>query len=129
MADTYYARRESLVEFRDRLKYVEGTTGLAVALGGKVISVDLFDKPVTCRKVWDRLLTGFVMDALEGGTDGERPGEGAVREKLIAFRDAPWRPTQAAAAGEEFRAEWDGNQFASALTCDGAVLHGSLIAG
>jgi hypothetical protein len=129
MGDTYDAHRESLVEFRDRLKYVDGATGLAVGLGSKVVSVDLFDKPVTCRKVWDRLLTGFVMDALESGTASERPGDGGVREKLSHLREAPWRPTQAAAAGEEFRAEWEGDQHASALTCDGTVLHGSLIAG
>src|SRR5881409_313774 len=31
------------------------------------IDVDLFDKPETCRKVWDRLLSGVVLDALEAG--------------------------------------------------------------
>jgi hypothetical protein len=30
-----------------------------------VVALDLFDKPSTCAKVWDRLLSGVVMDALE----------------------------------------------------------------
>jgi len=44
---------------------VEGATGLAVAIGNKVVALDLFDKPATCRKVWNRLLSGLVLDALE----------------------------------------------------------------
>ena len=67
MADTYEAYQGRLDEFRERLQYVEGATGLAVAVGPKVVAVDLFDKPSTCRKVWDRLLSGVVMDALEAG--------------------------------------------------------------
>ena len=34
------------------------------ALGGKVVSVDLFDKPATLAKLWDRLLQGIALDAL-----------------------------------------------------------------
>ena len=40
-------------------------SGLAVAVGTKIVAVDLFDKVSTCRKVWDRLLTGYVLEALE----------------------------------------------------------------
>ena len=65
MSDTFETNRARLEEFRDRLKYVEGATGLAVAVGNKVVALDLFDKPVTCGRVWDRLLSGVVMDALE----------------------------------------------------------------
>jgi hypothetical protein len=129
MADTYDAHRDSLAEFRARLGYVGGAAGLAVAVGSKVVSVDLFDKPDTCRKVWDRLLTGFVMDALEGGMASDRPDGDAVREMLTTLREAPWRPTPAAGAGEEFRSDWVDQRHASALTCDGTVLHGSLIVG
>jgi hypothetical protein len=128
MADTYDSHGKSLQEFRDRLRYVEGATGLAVAIGGKVVSVDLFDKPGTCGKVWHRLLTGFVMDALEPGVVSDRPEQRDVSDKLTALRDAPWRQTPAAGGGEEYRAEWEPEQHASALTLEGTVLHGSLIA-
>jgi hypothetical protein len=43
MADTYAAYQGRLAEYRERLKYVEGVTGLAVAVGGRVVSLDLFD--------------------------------------------------------------------------------------
>jgi hypothetical protein len=128
MSDTYDSHSESLREFRDRLHYVEEASGLAVAIGGKVVSVDLFDKPGTCRKVWHRLLTGFVMDALEPGVVSDRPEQRDVCDTLAALRNAPWRQTPAASAGEEYRAEWEREQHASALTLAGTVLHGSLIA-
>jgi hypothetical protein len=128
MADTYSAHRENLAEFRARLQYVEGAIGLAVTVGVKVVSVDLFDKPITCCKVWPRLLTGLVMDALESGTETECPSVDNVCEMLVALRNASWRPTPAAGAGEEFHSDWTGDHHASALTCGGTLLHGSLIA-
>jgi hypothetical protein len=128
MSDTYDSHSENLREFRNRLHYVEGATGLAVAIGGKVVSVDLFDNPGTCQKVWHRLLTGFVMDALEPGVVSDRPEQRDVCDTLAALRDAPWRQRPAAGAGEEYRAEWEREQHASALTLEGIVLHGSLIA-
>jgi hypothetical protein len=128
MADTYAAHQGRLADFRDRLRYVEGAAGVAVAVGGKVASVDLFDKPATCRKVWDRLLTGVVMDALEAISGDKRAGGDDVREALTALREAPWQQAQAAGAGEEFRAEVGPDRHASALTCGGAVVHASLVA-
>jgi hypothetical protein len=128
MADTYAAHQARLDEFRGRLQYVEGASGLAVAIGGKVASVDLFDKPSTCRKVWDRLLTGPVMDALEAGPAESLVGGDEVQATLAALRAAPWKQSPAVGAGEEFRADLDGDRHASALAYAGSVVHGSLVA-
>src|SRR5262249_37540354 len=49
----------------------------------------------TCRKVWDRLLTGVVLDALEAGPTEERPpGGGRVRAGASGQRPGggPGRP-------------------------------------
>jgi hypothetical protein len=127
MADTYDAHKPRMDAFRDRLKYVEGAVGLAVAVGGKVASVDLFDKPATCRKVWDRLLTGLALDALEAAPSGNKAGPADVQEVLAALGNAVWQQAQAVGAGEEFRAESGGDRHASALVCNGAVVHGSLV--
>jgi hypothetical protein len=127
MADTYTAHQDRFAEFQNCLKYVEGATGLAVLVGGKLVSVDLFDRPSTCEKVWSRLLTGVVLDALEAGPAEQAAGAGEVPVVLAALRGAPWRQSQAVGAGEEFRAEIDGDRHASALTFGGAVVHGSLV--
>ena len=95
MADTYESHQGRLAEFRDRLKYVEGAAGLAVAVGGKVVAVDLFDKPATCRKVWDRLLSGVVMDALEAAAGGEAGGRCGGGRGPGGIRDAPWKQSPA----------------------------------
>src|SRR5262249_40678480 len=112
MADTYGAYQAQLQEYRARLQYVPEATGLAVAIGGKIASVDLFDRPATCRKVWDRLLSGLVMEALEAKPPQSQPESAEVQGALTALRDAPWQPAPAVGAGEEFRAELDGDRHA-----------------
>ena len=47
---------------------------MAVAIGKKIVAVDIFDKPSTCNKVWDRLMSGFVLDALEEQTHQGQAG-------------------------------------------------------
>jgi hypothetical protein len=126
MADTYEAYRHRLDEFTEHVKYVEGASGLAVAVGAKLVSVDLFDKPATCRKVWGRLLTGLVMDALEAGPTEEQPGQELVQEALGRLRTDPWQPTQPVGVGEEYRSDSDG-RHATALVLAESVVHGSLI--
>ena len=127
MADTYenYSGRQA--EFRERLRYVEGATGIAVAVGKKVVALDLFDKPSTCAKVWDRLLTGVVMDALEADSSVP-PAEPAEVEGLLArLRDSAWEPTPPVGVGQEFRFDADSETHASALVFQDSVLHGSVV--
>ena len=60
LADTYRDYEGEIGQFRDALKPVDGAVGMAVAVGGKIVSIDVLDKPATCAKVWNRLLTGFI---------------------------------------------------------------------
>lgn len=127
MADAYESFRPRLVEFQGRLGYVEGATGLAVAVGRAVVAIDLFDKPSTCRKAWDRLLTGVVMDALEAKPDDGMAGACDVEALLARLRGAPWLPAPAVGEGDEFRADAERETHASALVFGGAVIHGSAV--
>ncbi len=86
MSDTYTQYQDRLNEFRERLKYVEGANGVAVAVGSHVVALDLFDRASTCRKVWDRLLSGVVMDALEVGKTEEITEAADVEELLARLR-------------------------------------------
>lgn len=127
MADTYERYRHRLAEFQERLPYVAGATGLAVAVGGKVLSIDLFDKPATCRKVWNRLLTGFTMDALEAEPALQPAQVEDVQLVLMPLRTAAWQRIPPVGAGEEFRFETPDGKAGSALLYNGSVIHGSLI--
>jgi hypothetical protein len=127
MADTYEKHRNRLAEFQNQMQYPEGATGLAVGIGKRIVSVDLFDKPATCRQIWNRLLTGVILDALQTGTAAERPESADVQDLLNLLQDASWQKTSAVGAGEEYRFATPDDQHASALVFDDTVVHGSLI--
>jgi hypothetical protein len=127
MADTYEAHQGRLSEFRERLKYVEGASRVAVAVGPQVVAVDVFDRPSTCRKVWDRLLSGVVMDALEAGQP-ERAAEPSDVEGLLArLRAAAWEPAPAVGEGQEYRTDAVPPAHASALALGDSMVHGSVV--
>jgi hypothetical protein len=127
MSDTFDSYGDRLAEFRNRLNYVEGATGLAVAVGDQVVAIDLFDQPSTCRKAWSRLLSGVVMDALEAGKTSKTAAPGDVEALLRRLRAADWQPAPAVGEGEEYRSDPGEKLHASALLFAGAVVHGSAV--
>jgi hypothetical protein len=128
LADTYEKYEERLGAAKKALQYVAGASGLVVAIGRQIVTADIFDEPTTCEKVWGRLLSGLVLDALtQGQTDGS-PDSAQVGLLLHEVRNAAWMQTEAVGEGQEYRAEF-GGKVASALLLDGALVHGSVVAG
>lgn len=127
MSDTFEAHRKRLDEFREKLRYAEGAVGAAVAVGDKVVACDLFDKPSTCEKVWNRLLSGVMLDALELGETEKQAEAADVGRLLKGLDDMPWQPADPIGEGEEHRAESPNGDHASALSFEGAVVHGSVV--
>jgi hypothetical protein len=128
MYDTYQAYSQRLQEFQGRLRPVEGASGLAVAVGNTVVALDLFDSPATCAKVWRRLLTGYVMDALEARPQDDAADQQSVEKFYQAMRSAAWQPTPSVGEGEEHHTQPQGGIVASALVCEGVLVHGSGVA-
>jgi hypothetical protein len=129
LADTYAKYEAQRAEAQNNLRYTRGACGLAVALGARLVSVDLFDKPATWAKVWGRLLSGLVLDALEDGGQAETAPDLAQVSKLVnGIRDGPWMRSETVGDGQELRAEFDG-MTGSALLLDGALVHGSVVGG
>lgn len=127
MSDAFEAHQDSIASFRKDVKYVEGARGLAVAIGDKVVSVDLFDKPSTCQKVWDRMLSGVVFDALEAGETDKVAMAADVEQLLTSAGELSWEQAEAVGEGEEYRAESKAGDHASALTFHQTVVHGSVV--
>jgi hypothetical protein len=125
MADTVSHYKQHIDRHVAEVAYADGAAGLAVAVGGKLVSVDLFDAPETCKKVWPRVISGMVLDALEEQTTTSvSPDE--VTAALASLQTEPWKPVAAAGAGEEQRSEsakWHG----SVLALNGNLVHGSLV--
>ena len=101
---------------------------MAVAIGQKIVALDLFDKPSTCQKVWDRMLSGVVFDALEAGETDQHASVADVEQLVAAAGDLPWEQSEAVGEGEEFRAESKRGDHASALAFEETVVHGSVVA-
>ncbi|MGO8750600.1 MAG: ARPP-1 family domain-containing protein [Thermoguttaceae bacterium] len=120
--DTHRDRAEGV---RRCLSCPEGASGIAVAINGKIISIDLFDKPMTLAKIWDRMVQGVVLDALETvADDGRLATDMDVSARLYALRHMTWRragPT--AGLGEAYRASSEDGTLATALVVDGNLLH------
>jgi hypothetical protein len=126
MADTVTSHKPALDRHVAEVAYVEGAAGLAVAVGDKIVSLDLFDSPETCKKVWPRVVSGMALDALEEqATATATPDD--VRAAVADLATQPWQAAPAAGAGEEQRSEsarWHG----SVLALEGTIVHGSLVA-
>jgi len=127
MSDTFEKYKERVAEFQDKLKYVDGACGVAVAIGKKIVAVDMFDKPATCQKVWNRLLSGFVLDALESKSDETRANSTEVQEMLGTASGMTWVKAEPVGEGEEYRADSAADVHASALTFREAPVHLSLV--
>lgn len=128
MADTYLAREKQIDEFRENLVCPEGAVGMAVALAGKLVAIDVFDKPATCRKVWNRLLSGYVIDALETPPEARLIDVEEVTAMLQAADALQWAAAPAVGEGEEQRASHGDALHASSLSLAGTPIHASVIA-
>ena len=120
MSDALRSHPEVVKELRQELRYPEGASGIAVAINGKTVGIDLFDQPETL-EVWDRLVVlGLTLDALDL-RDADRQGT-TTRNQSGCI----WSPS-GRCVGESFpRSELgkmyratDSGSLATALVVDG----------
>jgi len=128
MSAAFEVHKQELAEFREHLKYVEGATGMAVVIGKRMVGCDLFDKPSTCRKVWDRLLSGVGLETIARKETEEAANVTDVDRLLETTSRADWHAAAPIGDGEEYRAEFANGDQASALTFHDALVHGSVLA-
>ena len=127
MSDAFDNYQDRIAAFREKVKYVAGAIGVAVAIGDRVVSVDVFDKPSTCQKVWDRMLSGVVFDALEAGEADKAATVNDVEQLVAVVEELPWESAEAVGEGEEYRAASMRGDHASALSFHDTVVHGSMV--
>jgi hypothetical protein len=107
MSDTFDAYEDQVTEYRQKLKYVDGASGMAVSLGDKIVGCDLFDKPSTCQKFWDRLLSGHVFGALVTNKSNKESAASDIEEMIKTTSRAAWELAEPIGEGTEYRAEFD----------------------
>ncbi|PAY17509.1 hypothetical protein CKO51_20815 [Rhodopirellula sp. SM50] len=127
MADAFGTYEDKVKEYHDKLQYVDHASGIAIAIAGQVVSVDLFDKSSTCEKLWKRMLSGVVMDALAAEEPAETAAPPPVERLISTVGELDWQPSVAVGEGDEFRAESNAGDHASALALGGTVVHASVL--
>jgi hypothetical protein len=118
---TYAARAHDVGDVATRVPYPEHATGLAVAIGGELVSLDLFDKPATCRFYWRWLVDGAALEAI-GRPVGRGVGPSEVHHLFAELRRAEWRRVTPVGEGDEARARTP-DLAASLLSCEGQLVH------
>jgi hypothetical protein len=126
MSDTYDSLSVKMAAYREELKYPAGAVGVALAVGGKVVCIDAFDKPATCEKAWERILSGCVIAALGDEAIAGNVQPDAVEKVLAESHAASWSEAPAVGEGQEYRAEFNGS-IASALMLNEAIVHLNLV--
>jgi hypothetical protein len=120
LSDAVRNRRKRIDELRVRLPYVDGASGIAVALGNRVAALDLFDKPVTLKKVWDRLVLGLGLEL--PGAD-RQIGREDVLTQLYSVREMNFRAVPQVGLGKTYLCRDAGGVLGAALVVDDVPLH------
>lgn len=128
MSEAFEARESAASEYRETLPYVEGATGIAVAIGKRVVGCDIFDKPETCEKTWERLLSGCILEAMASQSEAARAEVADVERLLATAGEAAWERFDPIGEGEDYRTASEAGDYASALVFANSVVHGSVVA-
>ena len=124
MSEALESRREQVERMKTRFCYPEGANGIAVAMGGAVIAIDILDKPATLEKIWSRVQEGLLLDLLEMPNQGHQ-ASADVSAKLYSVRNLAWYEVKPVGLGDQYRARSDGI-LADALLYEGSLVHASI---
>lgn len=125
MDTLFREKRSDLNSFLDKIRFVEGTTGVIASINGRPVCADLFDSAETCRKLWKKLISSYALDAL-----GKDMAEGYLSptvvldiDRLISLVEtARFESFESPGLGTDVRFEGKGLRGV-ALVCEDRVIH------
>jgi hypothetical protein len=127
LAEAYEKHCRVIEDYVRGVPYVAGAVGLAVALAGKVRSVDLFGSSQICSRMWSRLTAGFSLDAIgRASREGEADVDDVVRY-WTRVTELPWEAVETVGEGQEFRAASERGDQGSALFYDDRLVYLSVV--
>lgn len=65
MSDIYERHASSVEEFARAFTWQEGQCGVAFAIGGRILGLEIFDHPEVMRKFFKKLVRSYALDALD----------------------------------------------------------------
>ncbi len=123
LSDVLDVRREAAEGLRHGLPYVEGALGIAVALGARVVGIDVFDRTATCQGFWGRFAESLLLDAAETPHPPCRANRSELAVKLYMLKSVRWRRYDSTGLGEAYRGRGDDDILATALVAGGELVH------
>lgn len=119
--DIYQAERPRLEELARRFEAMEGQVGFIAFLAGQAIGADVLESPAVYARVHDRLVRGYIFEALEANV----ATDGATAEVAQSFLDG-MREVERRALPTVGRGEYRslaGAVVGGELELDGRVIH------
>jgi hypothetical protein len=80
----YESHANSIEEFIRAFSWTEQQCGVAFAISGRLLGLDMFDHPETMRRFFQKLVRSYALDALDSAPG---PSEAMCPELLISFLD------------------------------------------
>ncbi len=101
----YEDHENTLREMREKLRVPEECCGVVFAYGGKIVGVDVFDKPSTLRKLWPKLTRSYAIDAMEETGEKALVAREAVCEWLERAGESDAAEYKSPGLGDDLRVE------------------------
>ena len=130
LEDVHAARSVDVAELVGRTKPLDGQRGVVAVAGGRILGLDLFDKPGTLDRYWKSLVGAYALDALMA--DPSAAAATGLADEAQAFLrdvlDAGGDRVSGVGEGDELHLRSD-RIVGHALLWDGAVVHLSAFPG
>ncbi len=102
-----------------------GTRGVAVAIGGEILCIDLFNDEALFEKLWPKLLKSYLLEALSNRKEGTRARREDAKQFLGWIPGASIKASDA--AGEGVWLSIDSSRVTgSALTYESMLIHSDI---
>jgi hypothetical protein len=129
LSDLFDAKQEISLEYLEHFNPVDKQIGLAVYLRGNLAGVEFLTKYDKIRQIHGKLITSYILDALEIAgieeTPKSHPSEVGIKDFLEALGQATLEWRASVALGEDLRIS-SPNLIGAGLSVEGQVLQLSL---
>ncbi|RKY06339.1 MAG: hypothetical protein DRP56_07600 [Planctomycetota bacterium] len=126
MKDAFDQRSRDFDSYVLALPYPEGARGIMAAISGRFVAMDVLDRPDAFKQIWNRLVTGYAMDAARRRTDDDKLfTEKGAKFFIDSIGDCEVSQFDSAGLGKELRFESD-QILGQALIVDDCLVHMSV---
>jgi hypothetical protein len=122
------AQLRSAAELPAELTPADGQTGVAVALGDRLVALDLFDRPETLDAYWDSLVSSYVLEGLDFVGTETAPDASAVESLLGHLAELEPLEMEGVGLGQGLHLD-SGAVRATALSWEGSIVHLGVLVG